>query len=245
MYKNHIKDIDIHELASKFNFTPIQISNAITNSITTSQYNGNSEIDLNDLYDACYNESNKNLTKYSNRIYHNFRLNDLVLPKKNKQQLEAIINFVKYRDIVFDNWGFQNKFNLSTGLNILFFGEPGTGKTMAAEIIANELNLEIYKIDLSLIISKYIGETEKHINQIFKEAETSNAVLFFDEADAIFGKRSEIKDSHDRYANIETSYLLQKIEEHKEIVILASNFKRNIDEDFHSSYAFCNRIPIS
>jgi SpoVK/Ycf46/Vps4 family AAA+-type ATPase len=144
---------------------------------------------------------------------------------------------------VYIDWGFEKKLSLGKGLNILFAGESGTGKTMAAEIVANELHLDLYKIDLSSIVSKYIGETEKNIDQIFKEAEASNAILFFDEADAIFGKRSEIKDSHDRYSNIEVNYLLQKLEDHREIVILASNLAKNIDSAFVRRMQFWIEFP--
>jgi len=115
---------------------------------------------------------------------------------------------------------------------MLFFGPPGTGKTMCAEVIAHELRLDVYRIDLSQIISKYIGETEKNLDHIFTAAENSNAILFFDEADALFGKRSEVRDSHDRYANIEISYLLQKMEEYQGVSILATNLRQNLDEAF-------------
>jgi len=126
---------------------------------------------------------------------------------------------------------------------MMFSGEPGTGKTMASEVIANELKLDLYKIDLSFVVSKYVGETEKNLNSIFKEAETSNAMLFFDECDAIFGKRSEIKDAHDRYANIEISYLLQKLEEYTGVVILATNFAKNIDNAFLRRIQFLVEFP--
>src|SRR5205807_2611395 len=117
-------------------------------------------------------------------------------------------------------------------LNILFSGQSGTGKTMAAGIIARHLGLELYRCDLSGIVSKYIGETEKNLDRIFEASRQSNAILFFDEADALFGKRSEVRDAHDRYANIEVSYLLQKIEEHDGVVVLATNLLKNIDEAF-------------
>jgi SpoVK/Ycf46/Vps4 family AAA+-type ATPase len=152
-------------------------------------------------------------------------------------------NYVKYQQIVYHDWGFEAKISLGKGLNILFSGVSGTGKTMAAEIIANELDLELYKIDLSCVVSKYIGETEKNLSAIFKEAESANAILFFDEADALFGKRSEVKDAHDRYANIEINYLLQKMEEHEGIVIMASNFPKNIDEAFTRRMHFSLEFP--
>ena len=145
--------------------------------------------------------------------------------------------------MVYGQWGFDRKLSLGKGLNILFSGPSGTGKTMAAEIMAHELKLDIYKIDLSVIVSKYVGETEKNLSKIFQEAETSNAILFFDEADTLFGKRSEVRDSHDRYANIEIGYLLQKMEEYTGIVILASNLRKNIDEAFTRRMHFSVDFP--
>ena len=196
-----------------------------------------------DLHNACFYESNKKLDKVSVKMDKDFYLKDIILPIDRKIQLEDIINFVKNKNEVYYEWGFKEKMGLGSGLNILFTGESGTGKTMAAQIVANELEMEIFKIDLSLLVSKYIGETEKNINRIFHEAQTSNAMIFFDEADAIFGKRTEIKDAHDRYANVEVSYLLQKLEEHDEIVILASNLKHNIDDAFIRRMHFIVEFP--
>jgi SpoVK/Ycf46/Vps4 family AAA+-type ATPase len=133
---------------------------------------------------------------------------------------------------------------MGKGLNMLFAGPSGTGKTMAAEIMAGELGLDLYKIDLSTVVSKYIGETEKNLARIFAEAETSDAILLFDEADALFGKRSEVKDSHDRYANIEINYLLQKMEEHEGVVILATNFRKNMDDAFVRRMHFTVDFPL-
>ncbi len=126
---------------------------------------------------------------------------------------------------------------------MLFAGPPGTGKTMSAQIIAAELGLDLYKIDLSTIISKYIGETEKNLGHIFSEAESSNAILFFDEADALFGKRSEVRDSHDRYANVEISYLLQRMETYDGVTILATNLRANLDEAFTRRLQFAVDFP--
>jgi SpoVK/Ycf46/Vps4 family AAA+-type ATPase len=145
---------------------------------------------------------------------------------------------------VYSDWGFEKKLSLGKGLNVLFSGPSGTGKTMAAEIVAHELQLDLYKIDLSTIVSKYIGETEKNLNRIFKEGQASNAILFFDEADAIFGKRSEVKDAHDRYANIEIAYLLQKMEEYDGMVVLATNFRKNIDDAFSRRMHFTLDFPV-
>jgi SpoVK/Ycf46/Vps4 family AAA+-type ATPase len=132
---------------------------------------------------------------------------------------------------------------MGKGLAVLFAGPSGTGKTMAADIIAGELGLDLFKIDLASIISKYIGETEKNLGSIFDEAETSNAILFFDEADALFGKRSEVKDSHDRYANVEVGYLLQRLEEYEGVAILATNFRKNMDEAFVRRLHFTVEFP--
>jgi SpoVK/Ycf46/Vps4 family AAA+-type ATPase len=146
--------------------------------------------------------------------------------------MREICNCIKHRARVYEDWGFDHKLALGKGLAVLFAGAPGTGKTLAAGIMAAELGLDLYKVDLSTIVSKYIGETEKNLSRIFDEAEHANAILFFDEADALFGRRSEVRDSHDRYANIEVGYLLQRMEEYEGMVILATNFRKNMDEAF-------------
>jgi SpoVK/Ycf46/Vps4 family AAA+-type ATPase len=130
------------------------------------------------------------------------------------------------------DWDFGRKLARSPGLNVLFSGPSGTGKTMAAEVLAGELSLQLFQIDLSTVVSKYIGETERNLSVIFREAELSQSLLFFDEADALFGKRTEVKDAHDRYANIEVNYLLQRIEQYRGLVVLATNFQKNLDEAF-------------
>ena len=238
---------EIKQISSKFNFTVGQIKSAINTAINLTMAEKadpiQKKISPRDLHNACSYESNKKLDKVSIKMDRNFSLKDIVLPVDRKMQLGDVINFVKNKNEVYYDWGFKEKMGLSNGLNILFTGESGTGKTMAAQIIANELEMEIYKIDLSILVSKYIGETEKNINRIFHEAQTSNAIIFFDEADAIFGKRTEIKDAHDRYANVEVSYLLQKLEDHDEIVILASNLKHNIDDAFIRRMHFIVEFP--
>ncbi|QZY57549.1 ATP-binding protein [Crassaminicella profunda] len=152
-------------------------------------------------------------------------------------------NQVKYRHIVYQKWGYEQKLSYGKGLSILFTGPPGTGKTMASQVIANELYLEIYKVDLSQMVSKYIGETEKNLKELFDEAKKSNTILLFDEADALFGKRSEVKDSHDRYANVETSFLLQKMEEHTGITIMTTNYLENIDPAFMRRINYVIHFP--
>ena len=166
-----------------------------------------------------------------------------MLPDDRLAQLRDVCAYVHHRARVYDDWGFDRKLSLGKGLNVLFAGPSGTGKTMAAEIIAGELGLDLYKIDLSTVVSKYIGETEKNLAKIFAEAETSNAILFFDEADALFGKRSEVRDAHDRYANVEISYLLQRMEEYEGVVILATNLRKNMDEAFVRRMHFTVEFP--
>ncbi len=185
-----------------------------------------------DLHCAARSASSHGLRKLAQKVETVHGWSDLVLPPRHLQQLREVCSAEKYRHVIYCEWGFDQRMAQGKGLNVLFSGASGTGKTMSAGIIARELSLDLYKIDLSTVVSKYIGETEKHLSLIFREAASSNAILFFDEADALFGKRSEVKDAHDRFANIEVSYLLQKMEEYQGIVILATNFRKNIDEAF-------------
>jgi hypothetical protein len=164
---------------------------------------------------------------------------DLVLPSDQLGQLHELCARVRHRQVVYEVWGFGRKLAHGRGLHVLFAGPPGTGKTMAAAVIANELGLELFRIDLAQVVSKFIGETEKNLERVFVAAEQSDAILFFDEADALFGKRSEVKDSHDRYANIEISYLLQRMEEYDGLAILATNLRQHLDE------AFLRRLQVS
>ncbi|MHB1318733.1 MAG: ATP-binding protein [Anaerolineae bacterium] len=167
----------------------------------------------------------------------------LILPADRIAQIHEMCDQFRYRHVVYDAWGFGRQSARGQGLSALFAGPSGTGKTMAAEVIANDLALDLYKIDLSGVVSKYIGETEKNLDRIFDLARDSNAILLFDEADALFGKRSETKDAHDRYANIEISYLLQKVEEYDGVVILTSNLRQNLDEAFMRRLQFSIEFP--
>ena len=166
------------------------------------------------------------------RVETEFTIEDLKLQPSQKNILYQICNHVWHRHKVFDTWNMESKFSYGTGVSCLFAGPPGTGKTMAAQIMATMLELPLYRVDLSQVVDKYIGETEKKLEAIFNLAEKSNTILFFDEADSIFGKRSEVNEAKDRYANTEVSYILQRIDEYDGIVILATNFKNNIDEAF-------------
>jgi hypothetical protein len=169
---------------------------------------------------------------------------DIVLPDEEMQVLHQIAGQVSQRTKVYQAWGFANKMNRGFGISALFAGESGTGKTMAAEVIANELHLDLYRIDLSQVVNKYIGETEKNLRRVFDAAEDGGAILLFDEADALFGKRSEVKDSHDRYANIEINYLLQRIESYRGLALLATNMKGALDTAFMRRLRFIVNFPV-
>jgi hypothetical protein len=168
---------------------------------------------------------------------------DLVVPERQLELLQSISAYLRHRDRVLSDWGYDKSVARTQGLKVLFAGESGTGKTMAAQVLGAELGLELFRVDLATIVSKYIGETEKNLDRIFTAADGSNAILFFDEADALFGKRSEVSDSHDRYANIEVAYLLQKMEGYAGAVILATNYRRNIDDAFVRRLDFVIDFP--
>ena len=234
-----------NDLANKFRFTEGQIKGAVSTARDGAfLYSDKQEVITEEnLLSGCRTQCNHKLSELARKITPKFTWTDIILPDDQMSQIREICNHLKYKHIVYEEWGFDKKGSLGKGLNIIFSGPSGTGKTMAAEILANELRLEIYKIDLSQVVSKYIGETEKNLSRIFNEADASNAILFFDEADALFGKRSEVKDAHDRYANVEINYLLQKIEEHEGIVILATNFSRNVDDAFSRRMRFSVEFP--
>jgi SpoVK/Ycf46/Vps4 family AAA+-type ATPase len=168
---------------------------------------------------------------------------DLVLPDLQTQTLRHLTAQVRQRMTVYERWGFAAKGRRGLGVSALFAGESGTGKTLAAEIIARELNLDLYRIDLSAVVSKYIGETEKNLKQVFDAAEEGGVVLLFDEADALFGKRADVKDSHDRYANIEVGYLLQRMEAYEGLAILTTNMKSSLDRAFQRRLRFSVSFP--
>lgn len=232
-------------LATKFRFSGGQIGAATATAHNLARWRDpeQAQVSMTDLYTACRLHSNRKLGELAHKITPHYTWGDIVLPTNCLVQLQEIVNQVKYRALVYDEWGFDHKLALGKGLNILFAGPSGTGKTMAADVMAGELGLDLYKIDLSTVVSKYIGETEKNLARIFTEAETSNAILFFDEADALFGKRSEVRDSHDRYANIEISYLLQRMEEYDGVAILATNLHKNLDEAFVRRMHFTVEFP--
>ena len=195
------------------------------------------------LWDACRLQARSRLDDLAQRIEPAADWHDLVLPEAQLQSLHDIVAQVHQRAKVYGNWGFASKGTRGLGISVLFAGASGTGKTMAAEVLANALRLDLYRIDLSQVVSKYIGETEKNLRRVFHAAEEGGAVLLFDEADALFGKRSEVKDSHDRYANIEISYLLQRMEAYRGLAILTTNMKSVLDLAFLRRIRFIVQFP--
>ena len=232
------------DLAGRFTLTPRRIRAAASSAALRHAAHGNGRVlSFGDLAAACRRQARQNMDELATRIEPHYEWGDLVLPDEKREQLQEICGQVRYHRQVFDRWGFGDKLSYGEGLSVLFTGPPGTGKTMAAEVIASDLHLDLYKVDLSGVVSKYIGETEKNLSRIFAEAQHTNAILFFDEADALFGKRTQIADAHDRYANIETSYLLQKMEEYEGLVMLASNLRENMDSAFLRRIRFVVEFP--
>jgi SpoVK/Ycf46/Vps4 family AAA+-type ATPase len=226
--------LDLADLAGKFRLSGGQIRDAAATArnLALARAPATPLVTADDLHAACRLHSNRKLAEFAVQITPHYAWDDIVLPEDQMAQLREIHDQVRHRTLVYDTWGFDRKLAMGKGLSVLFAGPPGTGKTMAADVIAHVLGLNLYKIDVSAVISKYIGETEKNLARVFAEAITSNAILFFDEADALFGKRTQVRDAHDRYANVEVSYLLQKMEEYDGVVVLATNLRKNMDEAF-------------
>lgn len=190
------------------------------------------EIRAEDLWAAGRDQTKRDISKFAHLVRSRYSWDDLVLPDNVKHQLMDFFRAAKTRAHVFEDWGYAKKHVRGLGLCAMFSGESGTGKTMSAEVIANMLNVNMYRIDLSAVVSKWVGETERNLAEIFQATEHSDSIVFFDEADSLFGKRTEVSDSKDRYANIEVSYLLQRIETYDGIVILSTNLRSNIDQAF-------------
>lgn len=195
------------------------------------------------LKDCCREQSQREVMTVAQEVKTAWSMDDIVLAAGTRRNLQEVLAYASQRHQVIEEWGFAAKNQNSRNLCVLFYGPSGTGKTMAASILANELNLGLYKIDLANVISKYIGETEKHLAQLFDQAEAMNIVLFFDEAESLFSKRTETRDAHDRYANLQTGYLLQRIESYPGIVILSTNLLGNIDKAFTRRFKFMIEYP--
>ncbi|WP_017305451.1 ATP-binding protein [Spirulina subsalsa] len=240
----HTLDGHVNSLVSQFNLNAPTIRAASRRAVGHLQ---NTQPDpqtiKNLLWQTCRSQARPRLEDLAQRITSNSLWDDLVLPETQKDVLREIAAHVRQRARVYEEWGFGGNGGRGLGITALFAGASGTGKTMAADILASELQLDLYRIDLSSVISKYIGETEKNLRRVFDAAETGGAILLFDEADALFGKRSEVKDSHDRHANIEVSYLLQRMEAYRGLAILTTNLKDALDQAFLRRIRFTVKFP--
>ncbi len=230
------------QLAGQFNLDLDEIDR-IAGTLDVDLADGDLRTPHQRLWDECLASTRPRLDELAQRLDAKATWADLVLPAQEMNLLRQISSQVSQRAKVYEEWGFSKKMNRGLGISALFAGDSGTGKTMAAEVIANELRLNLYRIDLSAVVSKYIGETEKNLRRLFDAAEDGGAILFFDEADALFGKRSEVKDSHDRYANIEINYLLQRLEAYSGLAILATNMKNALDAAFTRRLRFIVNFP--
>jgi hypothetical protein len=231
------------QLAGQFNLGLSEIERIAKAAAVADPTNGDERTLHERLWDECLASTRPRLDELAQRLDAKATWRDLVLPPQEIGLLRQIAAQVSQRAKVYEEWGFSKKMNRGLGISALFAGDSGTGKTMAAEVIANDLRLNLYRIDLSAVVSKYIGETEKNLRRLFDAAEDGGAILFFDEADALFGKRSEVKDSHDRYANIEINYLLQRLEAYRGLAILATNMKNALDAAFTRRLRFIVNFP--
>lgn len=231
------------ELAAKFRFSPRQIRIACTQAAGLARLDGERAVGVELMHRCCYRQAVHKLGDLASFVPRGHSWDEVILPPAQKRLMRTACAHVRWQHRVYSDWGFGGRITYGRGLAILFAGAPGTGKTMCAQVIAGELNMEMYKINLSQIVSKYIGETEKNLRAVFTEAKNANSILFFDECDALFGKRSEVKDAHDRNANVEVAYLLQQIEEYDGVCILATNLIGNIDEAFMRRMTYVVHFP--
>jgi AAA+ superfamily predicted ATPase len=234
--QNVDRDFLAEQLGNGFQLTAGQIRDALETARKIS-FERDPEaglVSVDDLYEACRRQSSRRLITFARRIEPRTDLtfDDLVMPRPNRLQLMELRSRIRHRSRVYNGLGFEQRVAMGKGMIALFTGSSGTGKTMAAELLAREQGVDLYKVDLSAVVSKYVGETEKNLSRVFAEAEDANAIIFFDEADALFGKRGEVKEAQDRWANMEVNYLLQRVEEYAGVVILASNLRQNIDDAF-------------
>jgi hypothetical protein len=221
---------DVDALGDRFRLTPAQIARAAADAAMRTTPGG--DLPPAEVFAAARRSSRAGLGAMARRVESELGWDALVLPADRLAQLREAAAYLRHGARVFDDWGFARRLDCSRGLTMLFTGASGTGKTTAAKVLANDLGLDLYRVDLSAVVDKYIGETEKNLARVFDAAEAGNAILFFDEADALFGKRSEVRDSHDRYANLETSFLLQRMEEYEGLAILATNLAKHLDQAF-------------
>lgn len=249
LWKVALGEIELHlngqvdKLVAQFNLSSKTIQQVGAEISETKELSGEQLSLKEDIWNLCSKHSRPQVDDLAQRIEPIATWKDIVLPDAQIDILHEISMQVRQRRKVYDEWGFGGTSTRGLGISALFTGESGTGKTMAAEVLANDLKLDLYRIDLSQVVNKYIGETEKNLSRIFDAAEGGGAVLLFDEADALFGKRSEVKDSHDRYGNIEVSYLLQRMETYRGLAILTTNMKNALDKAFLRRIRFVVQFP--
>ena len=235
------KLINLNEIAGTFRLTPGQIN--LASNLIFSEKILNGKITKKIIFNSIQKTVQANFGENAHLIKTENTWDDLIIPEQDKQMIIDICKQQKIKNIVFEKWKLEKRINYGRGLSFLFSGPPGTGKTMAAGIIANEMGLELYRADLSRIVSKYIGETEKNLSNLFDEAEKSNSILLFDETDALFSQRTSVKDAKDRGANLEISYLLQRMENHSGICIMTTNYIENIDKAFFRRISYVFHFP--
>lgn len=231
-------EIDLDEMATKFLFTAGKIKNALHQGKALSEMKKLPAISRESLFEACYNQMKHELTQKATKIKATYTWDDIVMPPDQRQTLEYVCDQMTYRKQVYEKWDYNRKYPYGRGLSVLLFGAPGTGKTMCAQVLANALKLELYRVDLSKVIDKYVGETEKSISMIFREAKKCNVVLFFDECDTLFGKRTDSGGSGESANNNKTAHLLQEVEAYDGVTVLATNYKHNIDPAFFRRMKF-------
>lgn len=231
------KEVNLDQLASRYQLTPGIMALAVMDVVQKTQTKQQT-VTEKEIYHAVQRQFEHTLGNNAVRVPVKYTLEDLVLPESQKNLLNSACDVVKYQHQVYSQWDFESKVAYGRGVNILFYGTSGTGKTMGAQAVAGELNMEIYRVDMSSVLSKYVGESEKKLESIFEQGKKSQSILFFDEAESLFGKRSEVKDAQDKYANASTAYLLQKIEDYTGVVILATNLFQNFDEAFSRRFQF-------
>ncbi len=225
-------DVDLLEMATKFLFTPGKISAALYQAKSFAIMNHEIQISRAKLFEGCNNQMSSELTQKATKVKANFGFDDIVMNATQRETLQHAIDQMNFKKQVYENWDYTKKYPYGRGLSVLLFGAPGTGKSMCAQVIAHELNLELYRVDLSKVIDKYVGETEKSISMIFREAKKCNVVLFFDECDTLFAKRSDDGGSNQASNNNKTALLLQEVEAYDGVSVLATNYKHNIDPAF-------------
>jgi hypothetical protein len=231
---------DPRRLASQFDLTPARIRAACAEALSLAS---SPEDARERLWDSGRRQARSRVSELAQHVDTSAAWDDLVLPAAQQDTLREIALHLEQRTRVYEDWGFAARTGRGLGISALFVGPSGTGKTLAAEVLAHTLRLDLFRVDLSQVVSKYIGETEKNLRRVFDAADEGGAVLFFDEADALFGRRSEVKDSHDRYANIEVSYLLQRMEAYRGLAILATNMKDALDPAFLRRIRFVVHFP--